>query len=86
MVCVFVDCFIGIWTVFAFPSQTAFQYVRQVEMHFSRFARVRRYIARRSLKLETGNKSNFRLLSKCACVNAVNFVRMHEHVPIRNTT
>ena len=48
---VFIDCFIGIWTRFAFPSQTAFQYVRQLQMHLSRFGRVRRFIACRSLKL-----------------------------------
>ena len=38
------DFFIGIWTVFAFPSQTAFKYVRQVEKHSSRFRQERRLI------------------------------------------
>ena len=26
----------------------------------------------------------FRLLSKCACINAVYFARMHQHVPVWN--
>ena len=48
MVYVFIGCFIRIWTVFAFPSQNAFQYVsllqirwRKSETHFSRFDAVR---------------------------------------------
>ena len=32
MVHVFIGCFIGIWAVFAFPSQTAFQYVPLMQM------------------------------------------------------
>lgn len=40
----FIGCFIGIWAAFAFPSQTAFQYVPLMQMNdsnFSRFAPIR---------------------------------------------
>ena len=48
MVHVFIGCFIGIWEVSTFPSQTAFQYVmlmqirwRQREIQLALFARIR---------------------------------------------
>ena len=48
MAYVFIGCFIGIWEVSTFPSQTPFQYVtlmqirwRQREIQFARFARIR---------------------------------------------
>ena len=44
LVCVFMDSSTGILTMFAFHSKTTFKYGRQVEMHFSRLARDRRFI------------------------------------------
>ena len=45
-----IDCFTGIWTVFAFHSHTPFQYAplmpvrwRQSEIQFSCFAQIRRF-------------------------------------------
>ena len=34
MVYVFIDCFVGIWEVSAFPSQTAFQYVPLMQIRW----------------------------------------------------
>ena len=43
MLCVFIDCFIEIWTEFVFPFHTDFQYKPDSarEMHF--FPRVRQF-------------------------------------------
>ena len=49
VVYVVISCFIRVWTVFPFSFQDAFQYVplmqikwRQNEMHFPRFAQIKR--------------------------------------------